>query len=66
MKKKKLKQILLHKCWRLIFIYFGAAKCGRSSNIACPLGAKSGRAARPPCPIDSAVNELVMGNSQAH
>ena len=37
----KLKQILLHKRWQLIFFYFGAAKSGRTRMMACPLGPKS-------------------------
>ena len=40
----KLKQILLQKRLQLFLFYFEAAKSGRASNMACPLGPKSGRA----------------------
>jgi len=40
----KLKQMLLQKCLQLIYFYFGAAKSGRTSSMACALGPISGRA----------------------
>jgi len=37
MQMKKLKQILLQKCWQLIFFYFGTSKSGGASNMATAL-----------------------------
>jgi len=44
----KLNQILLQKRLKLIFFNFRGAKSGTESNIACPLGPKSGWASARP------------------